>query len=411
MNPAILLLPWGLVAQSAEPGAGDRTGPPPATQPAAAEPEPTDEELEKQFEDTLAADRAQTADGQRPSPFPSAAILNPAMSVFATFSFAWSRAEHAPTFLAHDDAPGAGFAVQELELALSADVDPYFKMRTFFAIVNGELEIEEAYLFTTSLPWNLQVKAGSFRSAFGRNNEQHLHMQEFGRRPKTTLLLGEDGLRGPGAQLNVLLPLPWYASVFVEAFSLPGTHEVEQLSAVAGVEQFFELSDAWSLMVGVTGARRVGGEAHAHGDEPPDPMMPPEEPEPEYLVGADVYLKWRPSHVSRTYRWVAATAEVVLRRPHDGDAWDGAVYGQLVAQVARRFRAGVRVDLLGVPEASEEVPRELVGQVAITFAPTEYSRVRLTYQHEHRLDGGPHRNDVVILQLEGAIGAHPAHPF
>ena len=52
---------------------------------------------------------------------------------------------------------------------------------------------------TTSLPANLQIKAGTFRSQFGRNNTQHLHVQNFTRRPlMTSLLFGVDGFRGPG---------------------------------------------------------------------------------------------------------------------------------------------------------------------------------------------------------------------
>ena len=52
---------------------------------------------------------------------------------------------------------------------------------------------------TTSLPANLQIKAGTFRAQFGRNNTQHLHVQNFTRRPlMTSLLFGADGFRGPG---------------------------------------------------------------------------------------------------------------------------------------------------------------------------------------------------------------------
>ena len=92
----------------------------------------------------------------------------------------------------------------------------------FLTIPNLEgIEVEEAYLVTTSLPWNLQLKAGTFRSQMGRNNTQHLHLQHFTRRPLfTSLLFGADGMRGPGAQASVLLPLPWFATFYVEAFSL-----------------------------------------------------------------------------------------------------------------------------------------------------------------------------------------------
>ena len=79
-------------------------------------------------------------------------------------------------------------------------IDPYLDGAVFLTIPNLEgIEVEEAYLVTTSLPANLQIKAGTFRSQVGRNNTQHLHLQNFTRRPlMTALLFGIDGFRGPG---------------------------------------------------------------------------------------------------------------------------------------------------------------------------------------------------------------------
>src|SRR5262249_13720999 len=73
----------------------------------------------------------------------------------------------------------AGITLQELELAFQSIVDPYFRADVFLTIPNlNGLEVEEAFLTTTSLP-ALQVKAGVFRSAFGRQNGMHLHVQDF----------------------------------------------------------------------------------------------------------------------------------------------------------------------------------------------------------------------------------------
>src|SRR5919199_217626 len=120
-----------------------------------------------------------------------------------------------------------GAAVQEVELAFSAIVDPYFKGEVYLTIPNLEgIEVEEAFATTTSLPWNLQLKGGSFRSAFGRQNGQHLHMQDFTRRPLiNAAFLGADGLRGPGAQLSWLAPLPFYLTFYAEAFSIGAPEE------------------------------------------------------------------------------------------------------------------------------------------------------------------------------------------
>src|SRR5205814_9452140 len=88
------------------------------------------------------------------------------------------------------------------------------------------LEEGEAFATDTSLPWNLQVKAGSFRSGFGRENGQHLHIQDFTRRPLINAgLLGSDGLRGPGAQVSWLAPLPFYLTLSAEAFTIGGPEQ------------------------------------------------------------------------------------------------------------------------------------------------------------------------------------------
>src|SRR5436190_1935828 len=114
-------------------------------------------------------------------------------------------------------------------LAFSAIVDPYFKGEVYLTIPNLDgIEVEEAFATTTSLPWNLQVKAGSFRSAFGRQNGQHLHVQDFTRRPLiNAAFLGADGLRGPGAQISWLAPLPFYVTFYAEAFSIGAPDQPE----------------------------------------------------------------------------------------------------------------------------------------------------------------------------------------
>jgi hypothetical protein len=96
----------------------------------------------------------------------------------------------------------AGFTLQELEIAFQAVVDPFFRADVFLTIPNLEgIEVEEAVVTTTSLPAGFQVRAGIFRSAFGRQNGQHLHLQDFTRRPLINeAFLGADGLRSPGCR-------------------------------------------------------------------------------------------------------------------------------------------------------------------------------------------------------------------
>ena len=101
-----------------------------------------------------------------------------------------------------------GFSLRNAEISLDGAVDPYFK--GFANIVmkldnnnQTSIELEEAYLQTTSLPGNLQLKAGQFFANFGRQNPQHPHTWAFVDQP---IILGRafgpDGLRSIGTQLS-----------------------------------------------------------------------------------------------------------------------------------------------------------------------------------------------------------------
>src|SRR5258708_664679 len=200
-------------------------------------PTESDEQLEKELEAALKAD-------QKPppgAPAPAAATsidaapvvqlprgtqsLNPDISAILDSDVGYQR--RAPSFLNGDDPSlnagpsthALGLTVQEVELAFSAIVDPYFKGEVYLTIPNlSGIEAEEAFATTTSLPWNLQVKAGSFRSASGGQTGRPLHGQDFTRRPLiTSASLGREGLRGPALQVSWLAPLPFYLTLSGEA--------------------------------------------------------------------------------------------------------------------------------------------------------------------------------------------------
>ena len=358
---------------------------------------------------------------------PGGSLLNPALSFILDGSFGYYGA-HAGDFAALGLPPAGddpsvsrqGFGLQEIELAAQSAIDPYFEGAVFLTIPNlAGLEVEEAYLVTTSLPLNLQVKAGTFRSQFGRNNTQHLHLQYFTRRPlMTALLFGEDGLRGPGAQASVLLPLPWFAALYVEAFSIAAPDNLAGLSTFGGgarltpsnltytteLEQFFELAESHSLLVGLNFAtgRSVDCVTAA-------PCVPVNVDGPRsFLYGADLYYKWKPANVVQSYASLQWTTEFYARTLADGGGTEGAGYSEAVVQIARRFYLGARFDLTGLP-SGPDVPRRYGGAASLTFAPSEFSRLRLYAQEL----GGPGvaATTVGFLQVEYAMGAHGAHPF
>jgi hypothetical protein len=358
---------------------------------------------------------------------PGGSLLNPALSFILDGSFGYYGA-HTGQFAAlglppSGDDPSVtrqGFTLQEVELAAQSAIDPYFEGAIFLTIPNLDgLEVEEAYLVTTSLPWNLQIKAGTFRSKFSRNNSQHLHLQYFTRRPlMTPLLFGEDGLRGPGAQASVLLPLPWFATIYAEAFSilppedLPGVATFgggarlvpANLTYTAELEQFFELAEAHSLLVGLSFA--TGRSVTCVTGAPCVPLNV--EGPRSFLYGGNLYYKWKPANVAQSYASFQWTTEFYARTLADGGPTEGAGYSEAVVQIARRFYLGGRFDLTGLP-SGPSIPRRYGGAGSLTFAPSEFSRLRLYAQEL----GGPGvaATTVGFLQVEYSMGAHGAHPF
>ncbi len=360
---------------------------------------------------------------------PGGSLLNPALSFILDGSFGYYGV-HAGDFAALGLPPAGddpsvsreGFGLQEIELAAQSAIDPYFEGAVFLTIPNlSGLEVEEAYLVTTSLPLNLQIKMGTFRSQFGRNNTQHLHLQYFTRRPlMTALLFGEDGLRGPGAQASVLLPLPWFATFYAEAFSLTAPGDLAGVSTFGGgarltpdnltytavLEQFFELAESHSLLVGLNFATGRSFDCVAAAGAPCVPVAV--EGPRSFLYGGDVYYKWKPANVAQSYASFQWTTEFYARTLADGGPTEGAGYSEAVVQIARRFYLGGRFDLTGLP-SGPSVPRRYGDAGSLTFAPSEFSRLRLYAQEL----GGPGvaATTVGFLQVEYSMGAHGAHPF
>lgn len=360
---------------------------------------------------------------------PGSSLLNPALSFILDTSFGY-YGQHAGQFdglglrIAGDDPSESreGFGVQEVEVAAQAAIDPYLEGAVFLTVPNlTGLEVEEAYLVTTSLPFNLQIKAGTFRSQIGRNNTQHLHLQNFTRRPlMTALLFGADGLRGPGAQASVLLPLPWFATLYGEAFSIgepdagdlvPGAETFgggvrlgpSNLTYTAELEQFWAPAEAHSIFLGLNFATGRSFNCLVGTTT----CLPIDGPR-SFLYGGDLYYKWKPPNVSRTYLSVQWTTEYFVRVLTDGSPTEGAGYSDFVLQFARRFYFGCRIDLVGAPDGPNLLRRYGYAG-SLTFAPSEFSRLRLYLQEL----AGPGVPDTTVgfLQAEYSIGAHGAHPF
>lgn len=312
-----------------------------------------------------------------------------------------------------------GFTLQGLEMAVSGSVDPYFRYDMFFEI--SHLHLEEAYITTLSLPGNMQIRAGYMNAAFGRQNPKHLHTWNYVNPPLShTRFMGEEHFSGLGMEISFLLPLPWYLYVGAQVMDthsetafrsasfgtvdLTGAGRMDGLEDflyLARIENFFEITDDWSLSWGLSGA---------WGQSPwvPDNRVD--------LYGTEIYLKWRPISSGRDALAVALTVEYLLRRTQvPGDlVLDHGGYAQLDVQFSRNWMIGLRGDCGGIldgisPDVTKLPDTQWRSSASVTLLPTHFSKIRLQYdvgqERGHDLYHG------VFLQLEVGVGEHMAHKF
>jgi hypothetical protein len=335
-----------------------------------------------------------------------------------------------------------GFTVQNLEMTLDGKVDPYFKGQANIVLQinpDGEtsVEAEEAFLETISLPWNLQVKAGQYYTQFGRINPQHPHTWDFVDQPLVIgRFLGPDGLRNPGAQVSWLTPTPFYSELFLSVQNsggatatsfrdVTGTALITQRPGVETSVQnagdmlyapryvmSFDLGDEHTLVLGGSGA--FGPNASGQDGR-------------TAIYGADLFYKWKSRHHDKGFPFVTWQTEYLYSH-YSAAAFPGdlvfppsaattinnwGVYSQVSYGFRPRWVASLRGDYVtGQPGDFWTDPllddRYRISP-ALTFYPSEFSKIRLQYNYDHIQSVGVENS--VWFQFEFLLGAHSAHKF
>ena len=354
----------------------------------------------------------------------------------------WSTEREVRTLQLGDHDPGVrGFTIPNMELTLDGAVDPYF--RGFVDLVykldaNGEtaVELEEAYVLTTSLPGNFQLRGGQFFLEFGRQNSQHPHAWSFVDQPLVlNRMFGPEGLRSQGARLSWLVPTPWYVEAMLGAYNSAGgttaSFRSDESSGIHGgvpvergvrgltdlllvprLTSSFDLNSTQTVLVGVSaafGPNSSGNEARTS------------------IYGADLYWKWKSATATAGFPFVSFQAEALLRR-YDADARESAddpgvslpgerltdrgMYGQLLWGIKPRIVLGLRGEIVnGDAAAFESALRARRSRISpnLTWYPTEFSKLRLQYNYDDRKGLGTDHS--LWLQFEFILGAHAAHKF
>ena len=105
---------------------------------------------------------------------------------------------------------GGNFDFRSAELGIAASVDPFARMYSFINGTKDGVEIDEAAAITSSLPYNLTVKAGRFLADFGRFPKVHEHELPFVNDPLSVQRMIGGETQADGVEVNYLFPTPFF---------------------------------------------------------------------------------------------------------------------------------------------------------------------------------------------------------
>lgn len=364
-----------------------------------------------------------------------------------------------------------GFTLQQAELSLSGAVDPYFTGEAHIVGTTGGLELEEAFLATTSLPFGLQVEAGYSLTEFGLLNPLHAHAWDWMDQPVVlSRFFGPDGLRSPGMRVGWLMPLPFFSELhvglqnadegdlttsFMAGEGVGGRpnvdRDVDSLSELLWLGRWnasWDFTRTSALLLGASvlyGPNSTGNDGHT------------------VIYGGDVKYRWRAPGHFRGWPFVVWQAEVLHRDytadwflagtdvggggddghdhghdhgggeeeeeasfPNDLPAdtlHDTGFYTQLLYGFRWGWGLGLRAEYAtgSGPSIAEGVPAQrsddylrddrLRISPLLIWQPTEFSRLRLQYNYDKAdflSDGDAH---TIWVGAEVLYGEHGAHKY
>jgi hypothetical protein len=264
-----------------------------------------------------------------------------------------------------------GFELGEAEINLKADVDDRFFGNLTVAVVeeDGEVavELEEAWLQTTSLPGGVTLKGGRFFSGAGYLNEFHFHTDDFVDRPLPYELFFDEGRYGvDGLQARWVAPTNLLFEIGGETSS--------------GADTFFATTGG---DIGTSHSWQAGYSFIKSDD---DALIGDGE-----LSLVDFVWKWAPNGNS-AQRNFKIQGEYFSS---DQSGW----YLQGVWQFMPQWRVGLRHDTV------EDADRD---SLMLDWSPSEFSRLRVQYINDRTL---AETDDQWFLQYIMSLGAHGAHQF
>ncbi|MEW6998235.1 hypothetical protein AADZ86_11065 [Colwelliaceae bacterium BS250] len=357
-----------------------------------------------------------------------------------------------------------GFWNDHSEISISAPIDDMFFGKLTMALDDHEgeteIELEEAFVQTTAMPYDLSIRVGRFLSDIGYLNGKHNHTDSFADRPLVYRAFLNGHYYDDGARLSWLAPTDMYLEFGSEIFKggkMPAYTEGDGIGAYSVFAKTggdFNLSNSWQLGASFLAMDNDTEHCSSHGheegeheegehDEADGHVEDEHESfgacdfsgDKEYFM-VDAVWKWAPNGnykyqnftLAAEYFQVSEKGELhhdeheeheelepqlvgsILADEHENiDVEHKGFYVSGVYQFAQNWAAGLRYSQIDFDEPYSDGFKPKVSTAMIEYRHSHFSTVRLQYNQDKSTEDM--NDDQITLQFSMSLGAHGAHQF
>jgi len=323
------------------------------------------------------------------------------------------------TVATYQEQGGADFQLRSAEIGLAASVDPFVRG---YAIITGNdegIEVEEAAIVTTSLPYGLEMKGGRFFADFGRLAKFHDHDLPFVDRPIVLDQYVGGESQADGVELSYLTPLSQYLTITAGMYNKLGADNfqvnnldlrpLDKFTYLLHPATFFSLNDNNSVDLGASWAYTPKVTSYSV-----DGQTVLTDGKARQLAGVDLTYRYIPL-AEASYRSMVWGTEVLYNHETFNVGTDDApvyspansvgLYSYIEPRVTRRLYPGFLFQWVQ--------PINGVGGDTLAYSPyltlwaSEFQRIRAQYQY---LDAPGSHQSQFFLQWTAILGSH-VHGF
>lgn len=322
-----------------------------------------------------------------------------------------------------------GFSLGESEVNLGASVDDKFLANFTASVVNedGEdkIELEEAYVQTTGLPYGITVTAGRLKPVFGYLNEKHAHTDDFADRPLPYRVFLNNSYKDDGVQFSIVLPTDFYSEagggLYKGGFFPAAAEGVGNGAANAYLKFGGDINPEQSWLAGFS---YLYAKSNGEGRETDDVIFKGK----ENIYGLSFKYSYAPEGNNRETEF-SVSGEYLLRDEKGKYSVDKGDFFQnntnssgWYIQSAYKFLTNWKVayryarmhadnevnpNFSGINSGSGEHNPE-IHSAMLEWNNSEFSKIRFQYNYDKSTGKGDNQ---FILQYIMSFGAHGAHSY